>query len=288
MKVSTSGSFEFKNSGAAASLTHEFREGHAVGVVPWYGRSTKAAHRKGHPMSKRAAIAFFAILIVVVGFTGTQAIATQGQPVIAGVSNTATATTWLINTNAIPIGECATTGSGQLALIACGTVFAQADGTDIAVIGDQSSGGTGVLGSAGDGGTGVRGEAPSSTGIGVHGRTPGTGSAVYGEATGPGVGVYGDTTNGTGVIARSTNGTALSVVGKAKFNRSGTIIIPAGAASSTVTMAGVTNASMVLATSQRAAKVFVKSAVPGSGSFTIRLSGLAPAAGLKVAYFVLN
>ena len=118
---------------------------------------------------------------------------------------------------------------------------------------------------------------PGTTGIGVWGQTPGTGSAVYGEATGSGVGVYGDTTNGTGVIARSTNGTALSVNGKAKFSRSGTIVIPAGTASRTVTLAGVTTASMVLATSQQTANVFVRSAVPGSGSFTIRLSGVAPA-----------
>jgi hypothetical protein len=32
----------------------------------------------------------------------------------------------------------------------------------------------------------------------------------------------------------------------------------------------------------------VKAAVPGSGSFTIRLTGKAPTGGLKVAYFVLN
>jgi hypothetical protein len=45
---------------------------------------------------------------------------------------------------------------------------------------------------------------------------------------------------------------------------------------------------MVLATSQQNATVFVRSAVPASGSFTIRLSGAAPSGGLKVAYFVLN
>jgi hypothetical protein len=53
-------------------------------------------------------------------------------------------------------------------------------------------------------------------------------------------------------------------------------------------MPGVTSASMVLATAQQAKSAHVKAAVPGSGSFTIRLTGKAPTGGLKVAYFVLN
>jgi len=58
--------------------------------------------------------------------------------------------------------------------------------------------------------------------------------------------------------------------------------------SKTVDLPGVTTASMVLATAQQAKTVFVKSAVPGNGSFTIRLTGEAPAGGLKVVYFVIN
>jgi hypothetical protein len=48
---------------------------------------------------------------------------------------------------------------------------------------------------------------------------------------------------------------------------------------------------MILATAQQSASVSVKAAVPAvpsSGSFRIFLTGNAPAAGLKVAYFVLN
>ena len=64
--------------------------------------------------------------------------------------------------------------------------------------------------------------------------------------------------------------------------------IAAGTASKTVSLAGVTTSSMVLATSQTNAAVWVKSATPAGGSFTIRLTGNAPSGGVKVAYFVLN
>jgi len=111
---------------------------------------------------------------------------------------------------------------------------------------------------------------------------------VYGLANTTGVGVFGDTANGTGVLARSTKGTALDVRGKAKFSGSGLVTVAAGAASKKVTLAGVTSASMILATAQQDGTVSVRSAVPASGSFTIHLTGKAPAGGLKVAYFVLN
>lgn len=88
--------------------------------------------------------------------------------------------------------------------------------------------------------------------------------------------------------AESTNGVALSVSGKAKFTRSATVVVTAGSAIRTVALASVTTASMVLATAQQNAAVFVKSVVPASGQFTIRLTGSAPAGGLKVAYFVLK
>jgi hypothetical protein len=45
---------------------------------------------------------------------------------------------------------------------------------------------------------------------------------------------------------------------------------------------------MILATAQQKVPVYVKAAVPASGSFTIYLTGNAPSGGLKVAYFVLN
>jgi hypothetical protein len=134
----------------------------------------------------------------------------------------------------------------------------------------------------------VYGHNSGSTGVGVYGKTGGVGSAVYGEATANGAGVFGDTTDGVGVQARSTNGTALNVLGKAKFSRSGVVTVAEGTSSKMVTLAGVTTASMVLATAQQAKAAHVKAAIPGSGTFTIRLTAKAPTGGLKVAYFVLN
>jgi hypothetical protein len=100
--------------------------------------------------------------------------------------------------------------------------------------------------------------------------------------------VFGDAANGTGVLASSAHGTALSVTGKAKFSRSGIVTIGAGKSSKTVTLAGVTTSSMVLATAQQSTTRLVQAAVPGTGSFVIKLNGTAPTGGVKVAYFVLN
>ena len=98
--------------------------------------------------------------------------------------------------------------------------------------------------------------------------------------------MYGYAPNGTGVVAEGGH-LALNVIGRARFNRSGTVVI-AATKTTTVNMAGVTTASMVLCTAQQDAASFVKSAIPSAGSFTIRLSKNAPSGGLKVAYFVLN
>jgi hypothetical protein len=113
-------------------------------------------------------------------------------------------------------------------------------------------------------------------------------SAVGVYAQGTSEGVHGFSGSGIGVAALSNSGTALSVSGKAKFSRSGITTIAAGASSKTISLGGVTTSSMVLATAQQARAVHVKAAVPGTGSFTIRLTGNAPTGGLKVAYFVLN
>jgi hypothetical protein len=236
-------------------------------------------------VSRRNAVAL-AVLVTLFSFSGSQAIATQGQPVIAGELNTESDATWFFNTSAI--SGCGV--GGFFAVVACGGLYGEADGSDIAVSARHvSPGGTAIRGQAEAGGTGVFGVNAGTTGIGVWGQTPGTGSAVYGEAKGPGVGVYGTSTNGTGVVAVHTNsGLALDVRGKAKFSRSGVVTVAAGASSRTVTLANMSAASMVLATAQQNANVSVKAAVPASGSFTIRLSGAAPTGGLKVAYFVLN
>jgi hypothetical protein len=140
---------------------------------------------------------------------------------------------------------------------------------------------------------GVYGLANDYGGSGVYGQNDGTGYGVGGRTTNVdgGTGVIGDapnSANGIGVEADSATGTALHVQGKAVFSRSGLVTIPVGKSLITVTLAGVTSASMILATAQQNKGVYVKAAVPGSGSFTIRLTGSAPTGGLKVAYFVLN
>ena len=76
--------------------------------------------------------------------------------------------------------------------------------------------------------------------------------------------------------------------GKATFSRSGLITVAAGSSGKTVTLTGVTKASMVLATAQQDNAVYVRSAVPGNRQFTLHLTGPAPTGGLKVSSFVLN
>ena len=200
------------------------------------------------------------------------AIAANGGTAILGSYNNSSSPTLFWNTEGA--GGCGY--SGETALVGCGS-------TGVSGVGPN----TGVEGQS-EFGEGVHGLNNGATGIGVHGETSGSGSGVYGEATGTGAGVFGDAPNGTGVIARSTNGTALSVTGKAKFSRSGIVTIAAGTSSKTVTLAGVTTASMILATAQQNTTRLVKAAVPGTGSFVIKLNGTAPTGGLKVAYFVLN
>jgi hypothetical protein len=90
------------------------------------------------------------------------------------------------------------------------------------------------------------------------------------------------------VNAYANGGIALQVQGRAKFSRSGTVLVAATRASKVVSLSGTTSNSMILAIAQQNANVFVKATVPGNGSFTIYLTGAAPAGGLKVAYFVLN
>jgi hypothetical protein len=140
---------------------------------------------------------------------------------------------------------------------------------------------------------GVYGHVDTPGTSGVYGLNVGTGYGVAGRASNVdgGTGVYGEAPNsavGIGVLAASGPGTALKVDGKAVFSRSGIETIQAGHDFRTVTLAGVTTASMILATSQQNKGVYVKAAVPGTGSFTIRLTSNAPSGGLKVAYFVLN
>lgn len=178
----------------------------------------------------------------------------------------------------------------------------------------DSSGDSGVWGEntgpAGSGGNGVYGSTNSTGGSGVYGHNAGTGYGVAGRAE-SGTGTLGDSANGTGVWANSQNatglkattasgtaasitstGTALSVTGKAKFNRSGVVSIAHPAVSATVAVQdGLSSTSLVLAVMQNVvAGVWVVSAAPNTstGKATITLNKAAASGSAKVAWFVVN
>jgi hypothetical protein len=124
---------------------------------------------------------------------GNTAEAANGDPVLLGFGNSATAGTSISTTSAIGL-LASTTATGS------------------------------AVGLLGQGPTGVRGE--SGTGNGVVGSTTdNTRAGVFGEntaATGSGgAGVVGVANHNTGVQAISSNGTALEVDGVATFSRSG-------------------------------------------------------------------
>jgi hypothetical protein len=244
-------------------------------------------------------VAVLALTAAVVGIVASPASAAncgngQGQALLLGCNyNKADDTTSLITNKAIMAMDI--DSSGGLGLMVKGDTGVYAIGTTYALKGLGGAYGTygtgytyGVWGNSSYG-AGVYGENIGPTGEGVYGKTGGNGSAVYGQATAAGTGVYGDATDGPGVLAHSTNGTALWVNGTAHFSQSGVAVVPSGAKSVVVSMSGVTTASMILATAQQVGGFYVKYAVPSSGSFTISLNK-APASPktVRVAYIVLS
>jgi hypothetical protein len=131
---------------------------------------------------------------------------------------------------------------------------------------------------------GVRGNGvvdPKSVGVfgtgelnGVEGHTANDmASGVYGQNDGSGYGVAGRAQSGTGVLAESANGVALSVVGKARFSRSGTKAVPATVSvpksSVRVSNVALSSTSFIIATPQNNIPgVWVQAAVPNvAGSY---------------------
>ncbi len=146
--------------------------------------------------------------------------------------------------------------------------------------------------------TGSTGVTNKGTGVGLYLRAD-KGNGLEGFSLTGGSGVVGTANAGSGVEGYGWNG----VYGEGSENgvqaKGGTFgvfaegddyvtTISAGTSSKTISLSRVSIGSMVLATAQQSAGVYVKAAVPAHGSFTIRLTGNAPAGGLKVAYFVLN
>ncbi len=115
-----------------------------------------------------------------------------------------------------------------------------------------------------------------------------TRSAVSGTTNGIGPGVHGVSSKGTGVLAQSTSGDALKVIGKIAFSRSGLAKVAARKKSVKVTLSGVSLSSMILATLQsNAGSIAVANALPGAGSFTINLTA-AHSRPVKVAWFIIG
>jgi hypothetical protein len=135
-----------------------------------------------------------------------------------------------------------------------------------------SSHGTGILG-IGDNGNGVVGQTNGAGKIGVSGiDASGTGNGVFGQSN-KGKAVWGSSQHGTGVHASSEHGIALQVNGKARFTNSGVIVVPSGQKSITHSFAGVTSATIVLATIQTPQSgLYIEGAQPGTGSFTLTFS----------------
>jgi len=226
------------------------------------------------------------------------------------------------NNDGNPYGSIGVWGHGQTY-----GVVGEADPSIVSsgVLGIGSLGGPAVVA---QGGLGHGVSATSENGIGLYGvGTGATAWGVKGEARGTGVGVEGvNTSTGPGVSASNTGGgLALQVYGPsvlngpstldgpstfnapysstfngpsifnstAVFSRSGTVVIPSGVKTATVTPpGGLSSSALVLAVMQNVAGgVMVKAAVPnpGAGTFQIVLNKapLSPASA-TVAWFVVN
>jgi hypothetical protein len=171
-----------------------------------------------------------------------------------------------------------------------------ANNSDV-LVGTSQNAGTGVRGST-SAGTGVRGEADTGDGVsgasesgnGVIGES-GSGRAVAGDSY-SGSGVYGSSSTGSGVKAESASGTALDVVGKAMFSRSGRATVLKGKSYVDITVTGgLTTRSMVHATLQSyrsgVAVAAVRINYPSAGKARIYLTKVASTtASTYVAWFV--
>lgn len=233
----------------------------------------------------------------------TNAYAANGDPVVLGsISNNATFSTSIINsTPGLFAFGTAATGNG------IGLTATSESGPGVQAFSDS---GDGVFGTVQSGANAVHGKNSdgSASGIGVFGEHTGGGVAVQGNSltassTSTGVlgygqrGVYGLALlggGGTGVVASSAldgTGVALEVIGPATFTGSGIVSIAAGKKSVTVTGVQLKASSLVLATVQNNAGVWVAFAtprVPGQ-SLTVTLNKAVPVGKTaKVAWFVVN
>lgn len=183
----------------------------------------------------------------------------------------------------------ATTGVGLYGYSSSGNAVIAVGGSPemAAVAAAAGGGGTGVVGYSGSfpvtatfgpPATGVYGFADEVvTARGVHGRTT-IGQGVRGEAT----------TGTGGYFTCATGGTALQVVGRARFDRASRVKILKGRSSYRKYLAGVSTSSQVFAVlSAYRSGTYVAAVVCASGYFTIYLNK-ALAYDTWVSYFVVN
>jgi hypothetical protein len=233
---------------------------------------------------RRAAALTFALVGLAGAFiagTGAAAVATDGDTVIVGQVNTETfPTTFSEEGNGDGVDAYA--GPGGPGVLSAG-VFGHGPegiygrGSQIGVEGSSDL--TGVLGASTGDGDGVDGTVTNSCC-----------SAVYGHNLGTGNGVAGRADTGTGVLAASTNGTALSVQGTFVAQRSGLATVATGQIYKQVSLTRLSASSFIVATVQGATVgVWVQRVVvnPAGSYFRIYLNKAATAA-TKVGWFAIN
>jgi hypothetical protein len=230
-------------------------------------------------------LAALALSVSQVAFGAPAATADQGQPIIAGQTNTETAVTIVENTSTSgsTAGIYADSQGGGFAVSGetggpASAVYGQNDNSGNGVEGVTfGSQGAGVYGENDASGNGIYGHAANSAASGVYGQNDGAGYGVAGRAS-SGIGALGDSANGIGVWASSQNATALKVSGKAQFSRSGVVTVtgtPSAPKKSVKVSLPITAKSMMTALLQKyVAGVYVVAAVPNvsGGFFTIYLN----------------
>ena len=236
--------------------------------------------------------------------TGSTATAATGDPVLAGKTTTADQMTVLNNLAGVGV-QC--TPGGQYGFVGCGTdagVVGFGETVGVRAYGRYAVSAIGsVAGVYGAGPVGVQGYGSTDEAFGVYG-TGSTGvygyggedgmlgegaTGVRGSGSSTGVYGYGRSTGVWAVSGTQMTGVGLRVDGRSVFHTAGTVVVPSGKKSVTVTLVGVSATDFVLATVQGSGAFFVKGAVAASGQFSVWLNKapVAPTT-VTVAYFVIS
>jgi hypothetical protein len=222
-------------------------------------------------------------------------VAAASTAVLTEVDNPTTAVTGISNsTSGAQAFAANATGAGNAIQAASSTgmgVLGYSSDTSDPANNLRNAGVAGVAGDPGSiaaniGATGVYGYADASpdenfVGAGVWGDSPDIGAVGTGATGVQGIGIWGvqgytQESGGIGVYAQSaiSSARALRVEGRAEFTRSGRVSMGSGTTSKTVSLAGCTSSTLIMAmlASNRSGR-WVRAVVPTTGSFTIYLNG---------------